>query len=132
MQRISYANRTEKIRRYCRVCKRSDQNKNRDKHIHNTLSQTRYKNIEFHPTQKPVQLIQYVIRLITPTGKTTIDPFLGSGTALIAAEREQVNCIGIDSHQPYCNIAYKCIKDEIGQATLTDNQSTISTEIGFI
>ena len=111
---------------YCTFCKRSDQIKNRDKHIHNAPSETRYKHLEFHPTQKPIQLIQYLIRLITPTGKTIIDPFLGSGTALIAAEREQVNCIGIDSNQAYCNIANQRIKEELNQTNLFGEKSNIT------
>ena len=111
---------------YCTYCKRSDQIKKINKHTHNASDQTRYKYIELHPTQKPLQLIKYLIRLITPPSGTTLDPFLGSGTALIAAEQENVNCIGIDSHQNYCNIAYQRLKDELKQTNLTGQKSNIT------
>ena len=111
---------------YCTFCKQFDQIKNKDKHIHNAPSETRYKHLVFHPTQKPIQLIQYLIRLITPIQGTTIDPFLGSGTALIAAEREKVNCIGIDSNQAYCNIAHQRLKEELKQTNLLEEKSSIT------
>lgn len=110
---------------YCRVCKRSYQIKNRDKHIHNAPSETRYKHLEFHPTQKPIQLIQYLLKLITPPSGTTLDPFLGSGTTLIAAEQEGFNSIGIDSNQIYCDIAHQRIKEELKQTNLSGETSVI-------
>ena len=111
---------------YCTFCKQSDQNKNMDKHIHNAPNETRYKHLEFHPTQKPVQLIQYLIKLITPPNGTILDPFLGSGTSLIAAEREQVNCIGIDSNQIYCSIANQRLKEELMQTNLFEGKSIVA------
>ena len=111
---------------YCSVCKRSDQIKNMDKHLHNAPNRTRYNHIEMHPTQKPLQLIQYLTKLITPPNGTTIDPFLGSGTGLIAAEREQLNCIGIDTNQIYCNISHQRFKDEVKQTKLTGAKSDVT------
>lgn len=51
------------------------------------------KNI--HPTVKPIDLMRYLIRLVTPVGGTTLDPFLGSGTTGIAARRGS-NFLGIE------------------------------------
>ena len=110
---------------YCKLCERAYQIKNRDKHIHNAPTETRYNHLEFHPTQKPTQLIQYLIRLITPPNGTILDPFLGSGTALVAAEREKLNCTGIDNNQIYCNIANQRIKEELKQTNLFEGKSNI-------
>ena len=67
------------------------------------------KNI--HPTVKPTDLTQYLIRLITPKGGTILDPFMGSGSTGKAAmiENNERNAdyhfIGIDLEQEYCEIA---------------------------
>ena len=52
------------------------------------------KNI--HPTVKPLALMRYLVRLVTPPGGTTLDPFLGSGTTAIAALQEGFSVIGIE------------------------------------
>jgi DNA modification methylase len=62
-----------------------------------------------HPTVKPVTLLKYLIRLVTPPGGVTLDPFMGSGTAGIAAQWEGVNYIGFERETPYFNIArHRC------------------------
>ena len=63
------------------------------------------KNI--HSTVKPVALMQYLIRLATPIGGTTIDPFFGSGTSGKGALKEGNNYkfIGIEKEKEYFNIA---------------------------
>ena len=58
-----------------------------------------------HPTVKPVKLMQYLCRLITPKGGTILDPFMGSGTTGIAAKLEGFNFIGIELDAEYCKIA---------------------------
>ena len=117
---------------YCTICKQAYQMKERDNHIHNAPEKTKYQYLEFHPTQKPEKLIAYLARLITPPNGTMLDPFLGSGTGLIAAEREGFNCIGIDSKQEYCWISHQRLKNEIEQVPtkLNKEQSTIQ-RIGF-
>ena len=57
-----------------------------------------------HPTVKPIRLMRYLCRLITPPGGTVLDPFAGSGTTLIAAQREGFNAIGIEMMPEYCEI----------------------------
>lgn len=49
-----------------------------------------------HPTQKPLKLMQYLIRMVTPEGGTVLDPFMGTGTTGVAAREEGLNFIGID------------------------------------
>lgn len=115
---------------YCTICKKAYPMKERDKHLHNAPEETKYKYLEFHPTQKPESLICYLMRLITPPNGTTIDPFLGSGTAIIAAEREGFNCVGIDSKPEYCEIALRRGKGELIQQKISGEPSTIE-KTGF-
>jgi site-specific DNA-methyltransferase (adenine-specific) len=54
-----------------------------------------------HPTVKPVDLIAYLCRLITPTGGTVLDPFAGSGTTGMACMREGFSAILIEREAEY-------------------------------
>jgi DNA modification methylase len=57
-----------------------------------------------HPTVKPVQLMRYLIRLVTPKGGVVLDPFLGSGTTAVAAIEEGVDWIGCEREPEYLEI----------------------------
>ena len=57
-----------------------------------------------HPTVKPVDLMRYLIRLVTPKGGTVLDPFMGSGTTAVAAIEEGVNWIGCEREPEYVAI----------------------------
>jgi DNA modification methylase len=54
-----------------------------------------------HPTVKPITLIRYLLRLVTPPNGTTLDPFAGSGTTLAAAIHENLHAIGIELTPEY-------------------------------
>jgi len=58
-----------------------------------------------HPTVKPLKLMQYLVRLVTPKGGTVLDPFMGSGSTGIACKKEGFDFIGIELDEDYCNIA---------------------------
>lgn len=58
-----------------------------------------------HPTVKPVDLMRWLVRLVTPPGGTVLDPFLGSGTTALACWDEEFNCIGIERETEYVEIA---------------------------
>lgn len=58
-----------------------------------------------HPTVKPVALMQWLVRLVTPPGGTVLDPFAGSGSTGIAVLREGFNFIGIEKGHEYVEIA---------------------------
>ena len=55
-----------------------------------------------HPTVKPVDLMQYCVRLITPRGGLTLDPFAGTGTTGEAAWREGVRSVLIEREERFC------------------------------
>jgi DNA modification methylase len=58
-----------------------------------------------HPTVKPTDLMRHLVRLVTPPGGVVLDPFLGSGTTAIAAEREGFQWVGIEREAEYVAIA---------------------------
>ena len=62
-----------------------------------------------HPTVKPGDLMRYLCRLVTPPGGTVLDPFTGSGSTLVAADREGFNAIGIELLPEYADIARRRI-----------------------
>jgi len=61
-----------------------------------------------HPTVKPLALMRYLLTLTaTPTGGTVLDPFMGSGSTLVAAQALGRPCIGIELDEKSCEIAAK-------------------------
>ena len=74
-----------------------------------------------HPCVKPLALMQWLVRLAASPGDTILDPFLGSGTTLIACDREGVNGVGIEMSEEYAEIARLRIR---GDAPLFANVVT--------
>jgi len=62
-----------------------------------------------HPTVKPVTLMRWLCRLVTPPGGLVLDPFAGSGSTGIAASREGFGFIGIELDPEYADIARRRI-----------------------
>ena len=62
-----------------------------------------------HPTVKPIKLMKYLCRLVTPKGGTVLDPFMGSGSTGIAAKDEGFEFIGIEREKEYFEIAERRI-----------------------
>jgi DNA modification methylase len=58
-----------------------------------------------HPTVKPVALMRWLVRLVTPPGGTVLDPFCGSGTTGVACVDEGFSFVGCDSDAEYFPIA---------------------------
>jgi site-specific DNA-methyltransferase (adenine-specific) len=65
-----------------------------------------------HPTVKPTDLMLYLIRLVTPKGGTTLDPFMGSGSTGKAAVRGGFDFVGIEREDEYMEIAQARIQYE--------------------
>ena len=66
-----------------------------------------------HPTVKPTELMQYLVRLVTPPGGIVLDPFCGSGTTGVACIREGFRVVLIEREIEYCEIAKKRLEAEI-------------------
>ena len=62
-----------------------------------------------HPTVKPITIMKYLCRLVTPKGGTVLDPFMGSGSTGMAAKDEGFEFIGIEREKEYFEIAEKRI-----------------------
>jgi DNA modification methylase len=67
------------------------------------------KNI--HPTVKPVDLMRYLIKLVTPKSGVVLDPYMGSGSTGIGALIEDFNFIGMEMDQEYFEIAKQRIQN---------------------
>lgn len=74
---------------------------------------------KIHPTQKPVALMEYLIRTYTNEGETVLDNCFGSGTTGVACIQTGRNFIGIEKDPEYFCIAQKRIADAQAQGMLT-------------
>ena len=66
-----------------------------------------------HPTLKPISLLTYLIKLITPIDGVVLDPFMGSGSAGIAAINAGYDYIGIEMTEEYYKIAQNRINKQV-------------------
>jgi site-specific DNA-methyltransferase (adenine-specific) len=67
-----------------------------------------------HPTVKPVSVMAWCIRLVTPPGGLVLDPFTGSGTTGVAARREGMRFVGCELSEEYAEIARARIRQARG------------------
>lgn len=82
-----------------------------------------------HPAPFPIELPHRCIKLFSFIGDTVLDPFVGSGTTLIAAYLNKRKSIGIDIDQEYCKLAKKRLFSEtaIGKPSLFRNYRGLTT-----
>jgi len=95
---------------YCRDCSKVIPQKEWQKHKGHDLV--------FHTTVKPLKLVEYLVRLVTPPGGIVLDPFFGSGTTGIACLKQGFKFIGIEIDETYCKIAEARLKPFMEQKTL--------------
>jgi site-specific DNA-methyltransferase (adenine-specific) len=89
-------------------------------------------NSNFHPTVKPVKLMQYLVRLITPPNGKVLDPFCGSGTTGIACKLEGFEFIGLEQDAEYSKIAQSRIdnyEEEIEEIVYITNKEGEKVQI---
>jgi tRNA G10 N-methylase Trm11 len=75
-------------------------------------------NKNFHPTVKPIKLMQYLVRLVTPPNGIVLDPFCGSGTTGVACKLEEFDFIGLEQDAEYCKIAQARIDNYVEEEEL--------------
>lgn len=63
-----------------------------------------------HPTVKPLELVKYLVKLVTPPEGIVLDPFMGSGTTGIAALEQGFKFLGVEKEKGYFKIAEERIK----------------------
>lgn len=78
----------------------------------------RPKRSESHPTMKPVELVARSISNSSRPGENVYDPFVGSGTTIIAAEQTNRHCYAIDIDPRYVAVAIKRWEDFTGQTSV--------------
>ena len=90
----------------------------------------RQERMEFnnHPTVKPIELMKYLIRLITPPGGVVLDPFNGSGSTGCAAVELGYEYIGCELDPAYVEIARKRIEAWFQHSNPTTFQALFSAE----
>jgi site-specific DNA-methyltransferase (adenine-specific) len=71
-----------------------------------------------HPTVKPVDLMRYLCRLVTPPGGRVLDPFTGSGSTGVAALKEGFRFVGIEQSEEYCEIAARRLAEAVRTPSL--------------
>jgi DNA modification methylase len=85
----------------------------------------------FHPTQKPLQVMAWVIDLC-PKADSILDPFMGSGTTGLAALSRSKSFIGIEREQSYFEIACRRIEQAQAQAQLFEPETPRAEQISLI
>lgn len=83
----------------------------------------------FHPTVKPIDLMRYLVKLVTPKGGVCLDPFMGSGTTAVACKMEGFDYIGTELMPEYAEIAEARIKAVKDYETALDTKTIIKESI---
>jgi site-specific DNA-methyltransferase (adenine-specific) len=74
-----------------------------------------HQSAKVHPTQKPVELFEYLIKTYTNEGETVLDNCMGSGTTAIACINTGRNFIGFELDKHYCEIANERIRKALAE-----------------
>jgi len=77
-----------------------------------------------HPTPKPIEWVGWLVWRLAEKGDTILDPFLGSGTTLVACYRLGRQGVGIEISEEYCELAATRLEREIAQGRLFEPAET--------
>jgi len=69
--------------------------------------------VDGHPCPKPIEWMIWLLRLSSVESETVLDPFMGSGTTLVAAKQLGRSAIGIEIEERYCRIAVDRLRQEV-------------------
>lgn len=86
----------------------------------NVVGQERDDLLKLHPTVKPVALVADAIKDVSHRGGIVLDPFLGSGTTLIAAESTGRRCCGVEFDPLYCDLIIRRWADHTGASAVLE------------
>jgi hypothetical protein len=89
-----------------------------DTKMHNKVQE----RLNFHPTVKPIKLMQYLVRLVTHPNGIVLDPFCGSGTTGVACKLEGFDFIGLEQDTEYCKIAQARIDNYVEEVNEKSNK----------
>jgi DNA modification methylase len=81
----------------------------------NTFGKARAELLRVHPTIKPVMMVADALRDVTRRGDLVLDPFMGSGSTLLAAEETGRTCIGIELDPGYVEVAIRRWEKQTGK-----------------
>lgn len=79
---------------------------------------------KFHEAQKPLELMEYIIKGFTQEGHTILDPFVGSGTTAVAAKKLKRNFIAFEMNEEYVDISNERL-NKVGDTTEVEDQLTL-------
>ena len=95
----------------------------------NTFRPGRLEELQAHPTAKPVDLVKDALLDITKRGDIVLDPFLGAGSTLIAAERIGRQLRGIEIAPAYVDVTLRRYREETGDEPVRANDGTRFTDV---
>ena len=84
-------------------------------HAENLWSINKNQRNELHPTQKPVAVPEHAILHSSSPGDLVLDPFLGSGSTLMACQKTDRRCFGMEIDPKYCGVAIRRWEDYTGK-----------------
>ena len=94
---------------YCILDKKTGKFNNKGNLIHDHYESsnisTKEKKLGSHPTQKPIELMEHFVSLLTNKGNIVLDPFMGSGSTGVAAKNLDRKFIGIELEKSYFDLA---------------------------
>jgi DNA modification methylase len=104
----------------------------------NTFRKGRMDELRAHPTAKPVRMVRDALLDVTRRGDIVLDPFLGAGATLIAAERSGRRCAGLEIDPAYVDVVLRRWRAETGVdpvgvrdgRTLTSLEAELTAEVG--